>query len=111
MTDNITHNRSSATAEPLRTGAEAFATGEGTQSDARTIGYDSANLKRSRSFEPELDGTRQPIAAPNNRKNRKNILHVGTWTVRTLKQTDKLHLLIKELEHQKLDVTGLSEVR
>ena len=71
MTDNITHNRSSATAEPPRTGTEAFATGEGTQSDARTIGYDSANLKRSRRFEPELDGTRQPIAAPNNRKNRK----------------------------------------
>ena len=111
MTDNITHNRSSATAEPPRTGTEAFATGEGTQSDARTIGYDSANLKRSRRFEPELDGTRQPIAAPNNRKNRKNILHVGTRNVRTLKQTGKLHLLIKELEHQKLDVTGLSEVR
>ena len=114
MTDNITHNRSSATAEPPRTGTEAFATGEGTQSDVRTIGYDSANLNRSRRSEPELDGTRQPIDAPhnrNNRKNRKNILHVGTWNVRTLKQTGKLHLLIKELEHQNLDVTGLSEVR
>ena len=83
MTDNITHNRSSATAEPPRTGTEAFATGEGTQCDVRTIGYDSANLNRSRRFEPELDGTRQPIAAPHNRKNRKNILHVGTWNVRT----------------------------
>ena len=111
MTDNITHNRSSATAEPHRTGTEAFATGEGTQSDVRTIGYDSANLNRPRRFEPELDGTRQPIAAPHNRKNRKNILHVGTWNVRTLKQTGKLHLLIKELEHQNLDVTGLAEVR
>ena len=28
-------------AEPPRTGTEAFATGEETQSDARTIGYDS----------------------------------------------------------------------
>ena len=44
-------------------------------------------------------------------KTEKNILHVGTWNVRTLKQTGKLHLLIKELGHQHIDVTGLSEVR
>ena len=90
MTDNITHNRSSATAEPPRTGTEAFATGEGTQFDVRAIGYDSANLNRSRRF--ELGGTQQPIAAPNNRKNRNNI---GIWNVRTFRQTGKQHLLIK----------------
>ena len=111
MTDNITHNRSSATAEPPRIGTEAFATEEGTQSEVRTIEYDIANLNRSRRFEHELDGTRQPFAAPNNRKTEKNILHVGTWNVRTLKQTGKLHLLIRGLEHQNLDVAGLSEVR
>ena len=80
MTDNVTHNRSSATAEPLRTGTEAFAAGEGTQYDARTIGYDSANLKRSRRFEPELDGTRQPIAAHN--KAEQKLLSVSYYVLK-----------------------------
>ena len=76
------HNRPSAKSEPPRTGTEAFATG--TKCDVGTIEYDSANLNRSWRFAPELDGTRQAIAGPTNKKNRTNILHVGTWNVRTL---------------------------
>ena len=36
---------------------------------------------------------------------------IGTWNVRTLMDTGKLHLLIEELQRNKLRITGISETR
>ena len=36
---------------------------------------------------------------------------MGTWNVRTLLKPGKLHLLLKELEANDVDIVGLSEIR
>ena len=40
-----------------------------------------------------------------------SIIKIGTWNVRTLRKAGKLHLLLKELEANDVDIAGLSEVR
>ena len=38
-------------------------------------------------------------------------LNIGTWNIRTLNELGKLHLLLLELEQQKIDITGLAETQ
>ena len=38
-------------------------------------------------------------------------LNIGTWNIRKLNEPEKLHLLLKELEQQKIDITGLAEIQ
>ena len=45
------------------------------------------------------------------KKTKKCIIKMGTWNVRTLLKTGKLHLLLKELEANDVDIVGLSEIR
>ena len=45
------------------------------------------------------------------RKMKEKQLKIGTWNVRTMKDTGKLYALIKELEVLDLDILGISETR
>ena len=44
-------------------------------------------------------------------RKKKNIVHIGTWNVRTMRGLGKLHLLIDELDNIGMDLTGLCETR
>ena len=47
----------------------------------------------------------------NKRKRQRRTTHIGTWNVQIMLEMGKLHLLINELKHQKLNITGLCECR
>ena len=42
-------------------------------------------------------------------RKKKNIVHIGTWNVRTMRGLGKLHLLIEELDNIGMDLIGLCE--
>ena len=44
-------------------------------------------------------------------RKKKNIMHIGTWNVRTMRGLGKLHLLIEELDNIGMDLTCLCETR
>ncbi|KAG8230254.1 hypothetical protein J437_LFUL009792 [Ladona fulva] len=45
------------------------------------------------------------------RKSTNNEIRIGTWNVRTLNRKEKLENLKREMERNKIDVLGLSEIR
>ena len=52
-----------------------------------------------------------PIQIRRKLSKKQNVLRIGTWNVRTLKKTGKLHLILHELEEVNVDIAGLSEIR
>ena len=58
-----------------------------------------------------LDNVAKQACRKLSKKKKKCILRMGTWNVRTLRKTGKLHLLLKQLEANDVDIAGLSEIR
>ena len=106
-------------AESLRAPRVRKLTGEGENLAGKTSGHDEVNLNLSQRRLTSDKG------APNcsvefsflkkKKKNkkirRKRTISIGTWNIRTLLDMGKLHLLIRELEHQEMNITGLCECR
>ena len=92
-----------------------------------TSGYDEASLNHRRLGSDMDDRNCSSVVSIGNRKKknksqkkkksenkekrRKRTITIGTWNVQTLMDTGKLHLLIRELEIQNINITGITECR
>lgn len=97
-------------AETPRSELDRTATGEGRPRNGGIASNDDAGLNRLR--RQASDVSEEPVLGSTllSRK-RKKIVNFGTWNVRTLREMGKMRLLINELEHWKMNITGLSEIR